>query len=202
MRLDRGQRLYPGVDAVDGYVKLWGCDQGELANGIAVRCGYIGILGRKLQAWRVKTAVDTSAISAPTLHCPYPPYHTRANSTSSAIHDANNVTPTNVWHLTTAGSHSLRRSPPTQQLVSFSRRETVLFEISEFMSRTRAAAAGVDSTNAPRSPQQDLHELNAGLLGGEISLPFPIWVTDLNKYSNPMIVLTDDEAMATGWYVD
>ncbi|KAF9063622.1 hypothetical protein BDP27DRAFT_1367871 [Rhodocollybia butyracea] len=113
---------------------LWGCDQGELANGIAVRCGYIGILGGKL--------------------------------------------------------------------VSFSRRETVLFDISEFMSRTRAAAAGVDSTNAPRPPQQDLHELNAGLLGEEISLPFPIWVTDLNTYSNPMIVLTDDEAMATGWYVD
>ncbi|KAF9063613.1 hypothetical protein BDP27DRAFT_1426701 [Rhodocollybia butyracea] len=118
--------------------------------------------------------VDTSALSVPTLHGPYPPYHTHANTTSSSsIHDANNTTPTNIWHL----PHYSRWVPlstplaaDAAKLVYFSRRETMLFEISEHMPRTREEARA-QAADGPRLTQQDLHELNAGLLGGEMVPP-------------------------------
>ncbi|KAF9060129.1 hypothetical protein BDP27DRAFT_1370826 [Rhodocollybia butyracea] len=53
----------------------------------------------------------------------------------------------------------------------------MLFEISEVMPRTReevrvrAAAAGGEGMNVPRPMQQDLQDLNAGLLGGEMVSP-------------------------------
>ncbi|KAF9063635.1 hypothetical protein BDP27DRAFT_1405723 [Rhodocollybia butyracea] len=71
--------------------------------------------------------------------------------------------------------HYLHLVPPPSQLLDLpfhaAHRSTMLFEISEVMPRTReevrvrAAAAGGEGMNVPRPMQQDLQDLNAGLLG-------------------------------------
>ncbi|KAF9060125.1 hypothetical protein BDP27DRAFT_433585 [Rhodocollybia butyracea] len=56
-----------------------------------------------------------------------------------------------------AGSHSPHRPPPTRRSSRISRCEMMLFEISEFMPRTREARADTTTTQLPLRPLPSAH---------------------------------------------